>query len=171
MGLQPNTPDDNGTLKPNTPSDDGVLNRRLARLDSQIKIEFDLVGHRISWLLVANAFLFSAYVLTLNHVKSEDYIWQIKILTISLPAIGAVSSLLVGMAVYAAHWVMKKLKPIRDKLEQQASSLYEYEQIGIATNKWPHRIGNWPPNVLPPLLFVIWMSLLIVTLASSCASV
>ena len=143
-----------------TPSEDN-LNRRLLRLDAQIKIEYDLIGHRLSWLLTSNSFLFAAFVVGLNNANRD--ISSVKnfigVLTISLPVIGLVSSVLVWLAVFAADSVICKFKRLRDTVEDEATR-YGFEVLGIKTGAWPHRVGNWPPFFLPPLLAIIWAWLL-----------
>ena len=135
------------------------LNRRLLRLDAQIRVEYDLIGHRVSWLLTSNSFLFAAFVVGLNNTSLSAKC-LIETLMFSLPVIGLVSSLLVWFAVFAANSVISKLKELRDTVESVATSDYGFEALGIKVIDWPHRIGNWPPFILPPLLAIIWACLL-----------
>ena len=90
------------------------LDRRLGRLDAQIKIEFDLIGHRVSWLLVSNSFLFTALAVALNNTSNDTV--KLRLVNAALwclPTIGLFSSFLVVLAVAAAHNVIKDLKLMR----------------------------------------------------------
>ena len=137
------------------------LSRRLARLDSQIKVEYELIGHRVSWLLVSNSFLFAAFVVALGNSSLDANTQKlIRILVLALPVIGLVSSVLVSLAVRAANEVVHELKKARDFVEEQASRFYEYERLGVHIKSWPHIVGNWPPALLPPLFAIVWLTLL-----------
>jgi hypothetical protein len=143
------------------------LHRRLIRADAQIKTEFDLIGHRVSWLLVSNSFLFAALVVGLGNSSADVTNRRIVgVLLWALPLIGLASSTLVALAVLAAHDVIKDLKVERGKLEEEAYQLYRYERLGVQVKSWPHLVGNWPPILMPPLLMVIWAISLYLRLSS-----
>jgi len=151
-----------------TPAPDQSLSPRLIRLDSQLKIEYELVGQRVSWLLVSNSFLFGAFVVSLNNMSanannmcSDARIHRlIHILFLAIPIIGLVSSVLVALAVRAAHEVIFELKVVRDRVEEEASRALAYERLGVHIKSWPHIVGNWPPVLLPPLFAVVWATIL-----------
>jgi hypothetical protein len=137
------------------------LSRRLTRLDSQLKIEYELIGHRVSWLLVSNSFLFGAFVVGINNLSEKDDIQKlIHILIYAIPIIGLASSVLVALAVRAAHEVISELKVVRDRVEEEAHHAFSYERLGVHIKSWPHIVGNWPPTVLPPLFAVVWARVL-----------
>lgn len=140
------------------------LNRRLTRLDAQIKVEYDLIGHRVGWLLTSNAFLFAAFVVALNNVNLDNAslpsIRFVYVLSFWIPIIGLASSALVTFAVFAANSVIKRLKLLRDRTEADAARQCSFEVVGIGAGSWPHRIGNGPPCLLPPLLAIVWATML-----------
>jgi len=137
------------------------LSRRLTRLDSQLKIEYELIGHRVSWLLVSNSFLFGAFVVGLNNASLNGGIQKlIHILILAIPVIGLASSVLVALAVRAAHEVVSEFKVVRDRVEEEAHRAFSYERLGVHIKSWPHIVGNWPPMLLPPLFAVVWARVL-----------
>ena len=142
-----------------TPIEDN-LNRRLLRLDAQIKTEYDLIGHRVSWLLTSSSFLFAAFLVGLNNTNPLVNKYLIEELTFWLPVTGLVSSLLVWFALFAAASVIRKLKKLRDIVEDKATSDCNFEVLGIRIISWQHIVGNLPAFLLPPLLAFIWARLL-----------
>lgn len=137
------------------------LSRRLTRLDSQLKIEYELIGQRVSWLLVSNSFLFGAFVVGLNNVNPNTNVQKlIHVLILAIPVIGLTSSVLVALAVRAAHEVISDLKAVRDRVEEEAYRAFSYERLGVQSKSWPHVVGNWPPTLLPPLFAIVWARLL-----------
>ena len=105
--------------------------------------------------------MFAAFVVGLNNLSPDAGIQKlIRILVLALPIIGLVSSVLVALAVRAAHEVVHELKMARDRIEEEASRTYAYERIGVHIKSWPHIVGNWPPVLLPPLFAVVWATLL-----------
>lgn len=143
-----------------TQLNDESLYRRLVRLDAQIKMEFDLIGLRVGWLLLSNSFLFTAYVVALNNTNKDEFSISLSHFLIFwvLPGIGLVSSSLVTYAVYAAHDVIDEFKGLRDKVEYETKRL-GYERLGIGVDNWRHKAGNYPAKWLPRVLIVIWVAL------------
>lgn len=139
-----------------------ALNRRLIRLDAQIRIEYDLIGHRVSWLLVSNSFLLAAFAVSLNNSSPPGSVNSrlIQILVWLLPVIGIVSCYVVAHAVRAAHAVINELKGLRDPLEDLASKHFSYERLGIGKQTWYHIAGNRPPTLLPWVTAIVWVAVL-----------
>jgi hypothetical protein len=140
-----------------TPSEEN-LERRLLRLDAQIRVEYDLIGHRVSWLLVSNSFLLGAFALALDTAPAAGSLNArlIEILVWCLPLIGAFSSLVVFIAVLAAHGVVNDLKTKRALVEDQAFQAYGFERLNVDERTWHHLSGNLPPLFLPWVLAAVW---------------
>lgn len=151
-----------GTMSiPKSPSEES-LNRRILRLDSQIKIEYDLIGHRVSWLLASNSFLIAAFAVVLNNSSPNGSLnWRLaQLLMWLLPITGSISCIVVARAVSAAHSVINELKKQRDPVEDLAAKLYSYERLGVSQQTWYHIAGNRPPTFLPLVVACVWGTVL-----------
>lgn len=141
---------------------DENLRFRLTRFDQQICIEFDLIGHRMNWLMTSQAFLFAAFALCVTTTSPRPTLaatW----LQYLLPAIGAISAVLVGLAIFAAHRVIDRLKPARAILEGLATEA-GFEKLGVDVHSSDHRTGNLPSLILPWTLASAWIVLIGVVL-------
>lgn len=137
------------------------INRRLVRLDYQIKVEYDLIGHRIGWLLVSNSFVIAAYVILLTRPSVEAFKTVWALLAWILPAVGLISCAIIGLAVTAAHTVIADLKAKRDPVEEVAYNLYGFEKLGVRTRDNAAMMGDLPPRYLPFGLGAAWFVLFI----------
>jgi hypothetical protein len=81
----------------------------LTRFDNLIKSEFDLVSHRMSWLMTSQAFLFSAFAIS-NVISGQRIKELTTILLTIIPLLGITTSLLVKKSIKAAHGVVNDLK-------------------------------------------------------------
>jgi len=133
---------------------------RLTRFDTQLRIEFDLIGHRMTWLVISQSFLFSAFATALRSIEDEGTRHAVKVLRRLVPELGILSALLAGVAIIAAHMVILRLKRRRDQLEEIAEKEFNYERLGVGSSTWPHWLGNAASVVLPWLLIVVWARLL-----------
>jgi hypothetical protein len=146
---------------PQSPAEES-LNRRILRLDAQIKIEYDLIGHRVSWLLASNSFLIAAFAVVLNNTSPSGSLnWRLaQLLMWLLPITGGISCIVVARAVSAAHSVIDELKKQRDPVEDLAAKLYSYERLGVGQQTWYHIAGNRPPTFLALVVLCVWGILL-----------
>lgn len=136
--------------------------QKLQRLDAQIKIEYELIGHRVGWLLFANSFLLSAFVLALSkEPKGAAYDGRaVEMLLWLLPIFGVMACSLVFFGVVAAHISINQLKDKRDTLENSCD-ICGFEKLGVQQNDWKHVVGNLSPTLFPILLGLIWGLLLV----------
>nr|WP_315246665.1 hypothetical protein [uncultured Albidiferax sp.] len=139
-------------------SGDHNLQFRLSRFDAQIKMEFDLIGYRMTWLMTSQAFLFTAFTVcvTANEPRMVSAAVAIQYI---VPIVGMLSAFLVALAIGAAHDVVASLKPAREKLETIAERK-GYEVLGVDTQSRDHWIGNLPSRILPWVLAGLWLVLL-----------
>lgn len=134
---------------------------RLGRFDGQIRIEFELIGHRMTWLVISQSFLFSAFATTLGLADRADGVGHAtKALRLLLPWLGMLAALLAGIAIAAAHAVIIRLKGRRDDLEQEAERAFGYDRLGVSGSTWPHLFGNAASVLLPWVLVAVWAFLL-----------
>jgi hypothetical protein len=132
---------------------DGNLKYRLDRLDALLKTEFDLISHRMTWLVISQSFLFAAFsgaaANSTAHQVLKRMLWII-------PFMGILIDALVYLAVIAAHSVIRKLKRLRYPVELLASETFGCEIASVDLHRWEHKFGTLPPYVVPPSLALAW---------------
>lgn len=145
----------------------------LDRLDDQIHIEIELIGHRMNVLVVAQAFLFAAYttdLLTKNQKQFADL--EIALLHV-IPIVGAIICIMVGVSLIVAIVVLRSRKKERDQVrnklreEMRETTLKDIvfgeniEILGhVSSDTTAHKIGNLPPAFLSFLILGAWIYLL-----------
>lgn len=139
---------------------DESIRYRLDRFDRQIGIEFDLIGHRMTWLMISQSFLFSTFATTISASTPPKSTKAVTTLQWLVSGVGILTALFVGLAILAAHQVISRLKPNRDELEKAASSR-GFEVLGVESSSRDHFLGNLPSQVLPWVLIAAWVLLVI----------
>src|SRR5262244_2376918 len=79
----------------------------------QIEHEDNLVSQRLSWLLASQAFLFTAYAITLNgpvQLHLQIFESHVQLLILLVPLVGIVSASLIWLSIIAGLSAMKKLR-------------------------------------------------------------
>lgn len=140
---------------------------RLNLLDSRIKVEFELVNHRLSWLIGSNAFMLAGLAIANNHTMQHSLLSADKIaatLTWLLPALGMLFSFFVFISIIAAHSVINDIKRKRTPVEKIAQNLCGLDNSSIDHTHIAHWVGNAPPFVFPLILFSAWGYLLYIRL-------
>lgn len=95
---------------------------RIDRLDSHIKFEFELTAQRVTYLTIAESFLFGSYAAAVAVLKKDpaqalDYSLPLNNLIHAVPWIGVVRAGVVFAAVLCAISMIFKLKAVREGLE------------------------------------------------------
>jgi hypothetical protein len=140
---------------------DENLRFRLNRLDSQVKMTFDLISQRMGWLIISHSFLFSAY--TNSAIAQNPSLPAVRVALLwVLPVVAILSAFLVGCSVEAAFKILSSYKKKRDRLEAEAQH-FGYESITISTHTWSFFLGSLPGRVLPWILLSSWLVLLTVS--------
>jgi hypothetical protein len=130
---------------------------QLGRLGEAISKEYTLVSDRMTWLVISNSFMFSAFTTAVsNYGKGEQPLSLLLLLVIyGIPFLAIAMCLLVLGAIYAAHAAAKRLKKSRKKFEK---TLPKYLRIKLVSSKdHEHILGNLPPYIIPILLGITWM--------------
>jgi hypothetical protein len=136
---------------------------RLKRIDEQIRMEYDLMGQRMSWMVISQSFLFSAIALTANSSVDPSMRKVIELLRLLIPFVGILTCLFAIASIFAARSVINRLKNLRDSLED---ALYlqnnqdKFYKLGVRQNEWQHSFGNFPTSFLPFTLVSIWLMIL-----------
>jgi hypothetical protein len=128
---------------------------------SQIEHEDNLVSQRLSWLLASQAFLFTAYAITLNgpvQLHYQAYESHVRLLIVLLPLVGIISALLIWASILAGIAAMKKLK---SDFEQRVGKSVPLGLPPIQTTGAALRGGQLGPVLIPLLFLSVWMVLLV----------
>ncbi len=129
---------------------------RLVR--QQIEHEDNLISQRLSWLLGSQSFLFTAYAISLNgptQMRLKPYESAVGLLILLLPLVAILSALLIGLAVLAGMWTMRKL---RLGFRAALSDLPPVQSTGGAL-----LIGQFAPAFLPAMFIIVWLLLMLRT--------
>lgn len=144
------------------------LSRRLVRLDTRIKNQFDLITSRTGWLLTSQAFLFAAFGTILNRLSDGTSAPALELiraaLFISMPVVGIIACILVHASVEAAYAAITELKGHRTTLLEIASAKFGYENTEPSARITKN--GDLPPKVFPGIMLVIWSVLLILVIVA-----
>lgn len=145
-------PDPPGTFEP---ADVPHVLAQIARLGEVLKAEFDLVAARMSWLMIAESFIFSAFA-TANASYRPDHpaVNVLRYLALVLPFVGMFLAACVYVALFAAVSAVRTLKRQRDRMMAGLPPQLRIDLI--SANSRPEWWGNVPALVIPPVLFLIW---------------
>src|SRR6516162_11841397 len=76
---------------------------QIARLGEGLKAEFDLIAGRMSWLVIAESFIFSAFATAIaNYRPDHPVIGGLRFLAWVLPFVGMILAVCVYAAILAA---------------------------------------------------------------------
>jgi hypothetical protein len=147
---------------------------RLQRFDNHIRFEFELIGHRMTWLMTSQSFLFAGYATMVSRLfplgtsgtpvsaapgAQSGSTAVVELLLWLIPFVGLVTALLAAVSVFAAKSVIRMFKEPRAKLEEKMKD-YGYEQVGVPLSTWPHKLGGASSGFIPLFLLVVWASVL-----------
>ncbi|AFY73076.1 hypothetical protein Syn7502_00961 [Synechococcus sp. PCC 7502] len=136
----------------------------LKRLDDQIHMEYDLMGQRMSWMVISQSFLFTAVAASANSSVDHSMRKVIDLLRLLIPSIGILSCLFAIAAIFAARSVINRLKNIRNSLEDALSLEHgedRFYKLGVRQTEWQHSFGNFPTSFLPLALICVWLIILV----------
>lgn len=135
---------------------------QLGRLGGAIDKEFSLVSDRMTWMVISESFIFSAFTSASVNFKGElASKTLVKCLLILLPLLGIFLAWIVTPAIKAAHSAAFTLKDQRDEFEGRMPKGLQI--ILISSKGHEHSKGNLPPTWVPRVIIVIWTVLLCVT--------
>ena len=139
-------------------SEDSLV-ARLNMIDAEIRHEDDLIGQRISWLVIAQSFLFGtlATLIGLRPIAGAE--GTVRILLILIPLVGALLPVLVLVAVAAANYAMKQWRAEFERIREMP----EARQLD-----WPHLrhrrlvtvLGHLLPIAVSVGFFLAWVVIL-----------
>lgn len=134
------------------------MKHRIDRLDSHIKFEFELTAQRVTYLAIAESFLFGSYAAAVAAIKKDpaqslDYSPPLRNLIQTVPWIGVVLAGAVFAAVLCAISMIFKLKAVREGLEGSYPGVHR----DIGWKSLEHFVGLLPPIVIPASFFIAWL--------------
>ena len=137
------------------PSDVPLVLAQIARLGEVLKAEFDLVAARMSWLVIAESFIFSAFATVGASYRPDHPLGGVlRYLAWVLPFVGMFLAACVFVAIFAAVSAVGALKRQRDRMMAGLPPQLRIDLISARSRQewW----GNLPTLVIPPVLFLIW---------------
>jgi hypothetical protein len=142
-----------------SPGNPELVNQRLVqlgRLGEAISKEYTLVSDRMTWLVISNSFMFSAFTTAVSNYEKCGQLSILLLLVIyGIPFLAIAMCFLVLGAIHAAHLAAKRLKDERNRIE---STLPTDLIIKLVSSKdYEHKLGNLPPYIIPILLGITWM--------------
>ncbi len=145
---------------PFEPGDIPYALAQVARLHEGVKAEFDLIAGRMSWLVIAESFMFSAFAAASSSYRTDHpLIRELQYLIVVLPFVGMFLSACVYTAILAAHRAIGILKYERDRMIARLPSGLRIDLISNESQvQW---WGNVPTHIIPPVLFLIWFGAIV----------
>ena len=137
------------------PGDVPYVLAQIARLGEGLKAEFDLIAGRMSWLMISESFIFSAFATALaNYRPDHPAVNGLRFLFWVLPFVGMFLAVSVHLAVLAALSAIDTMKRQRDRMMAGLPAQLRIDLISTRSRQqwW----GNLPAVVLPPALVVVW---------------
>jgi hypothetical protein len=137
------------------PGDVPYVLAQIARLGEGIKAEFDLIAVRMTWLVISESFIFSAFATAIaNYRADHPVIGGLRFLLWVLPFVGMFLAVTVYVAILAALSAIDTLKGQRDRMMAGLPAQLRIDLISARSQQqwW----GNVPAHVLPPVLFLVW---------------
>jgi len=127
----------------------------------QIEHEDDLLGQRLSWFVGAQAFLFTAYAITLSNSGPSHVQWvvdRMHLLLILIPVTAILSCILIYMTVIAGLVAIADLRRLYRAHTEQAQT------IGLPPVQGYRRtqlLGQAAPLFVPIVFLVVWTIVLV----------
>jgi hypothetical protein len=142
--------------KNQTTAETALLLTQLARIGVAIDKELTLMSERMSWLVISESFIFSAFTVAVaNHEKSMVLV----AFACLMPIVGFLMALLVYPGLLAAHTTAKSLKEERHHYELR---LPEGLQVKLRAPTRAHLLGSVPAFVIPVMLLLVWTITIVV---------
>src|SRR6516164_5766563 len=130
------------------PGDVPYVLAQIARLGEGLKAEFDLIAGRMSWLVIAESFIFSAFATaTAGYRPDHPLAGVLRYLGWILPFVGMVLAASVYVALLAALSAIHTLKSQRDRMMTGLPSQLRIDLISAQSRQqlW----GNLPTHIIP----------------------
>jgi hypothetical protein len=132
------------------------MNERLEALRRRLEHEDNLINQRLSWLVASQAFLLTAFAISLNAPsvpRVPSYASSNSILVDLLPAVGIACILVLGLTVAGAIWSMSELRVLARKISSP-------DDLPIHSRTPIRLLGLSAPVAIPCIFLILWLSLI-----------
>src|SRR5213593_3267465 len=140
-----------------------LLITKLNMIDAQIQHEDDLIGQRMSWLVISQSFLFGTLATLIGQRDLADSAaGAVRLLLVLIPLVGGLLSVLVLAAVGAANYAMWQWRVALDRI----CALPEARQLDWPRLRYRRRmtvLGDLLPIAVSGGFFLAWAVILIKT--------
>jgi hypothetical protein len=132
------------------------MNDRLEALRRRIEHEDNLINQRLSWLVASQAFLLTAFAISLNAApapRSPEYAVANRRLVELLPFAGVACILVLGLTVAGAIWSMAELRALAGRIGGP-------DDLPIHSRAPIRRLGLAAPVAIPGVFLALWLCLM-----------
>jgi len=143
--------------------DEAALIARLNMIAEEIRHEDNLIGQRMTWMVISQSFFFGTFATLAGEatvVKSES--GAVRLLLLVIPLVGVFLPLLVLVAMGAAHYAIAQWRAERDRLFE----LPEARQLHwprLKNSKMVSRLGQLLPVAASVGFMLAWLLIMITT--------
>jgi hypothetical protein len=139
-----------------------IIVAQLARYDRAVEKEFSLVSDRMTWMVLAEAFIFTAFTIAAAAGVKDLLAGRVLVVAIliAMPLLGCFLAAVIIPAIAAAHGAVRRLKKARQALEHELPENLRVDHISAECSE--HSLGNIPPRWVPLFILGIWTVLLVV---------
>jgi hypothetical protein len=133
---------------------------QLGRIAEAMRIEIDLVGMRLTWLVISESFIFSAFAVAIANYEAGGRLAAVlRYMLWTMPLVGMLLAGCVYAAILAAHSAGQRLMAERERLMERLPAHLHISFISSRSREYWW--GNLPPRIIPPLLCVLWLGALL----------
>lgn len=132
------------------------MSEQLDALRRRIEHEDNLVNQRLSWLVGSQAFLLTAFAISLNaapDLKPPKYAVANRVLVEWLPFAGVACIVILWLTLAGALWSMAELRAQADKVSLP-------EDFPIHSRRPIRWLGFAAPLAIPGVFLVLWLSIM-----------
>jgi hypothetical protein len=138
---------------------------QLGRIGGAVDKEFTLVSDRMTWMVIAESFIFAAFATSATAwTQAKEMRLVATFMLFLMPVLGIFLAGIVIPAINAAHRAAQRLKDQRDRMEQRLPERFRIATVSSKDRE--HREGNLPPYLVPPFIMVVWIILLTVVICA-----
>ncbi|MFD0895202.1 hypothetical protein KBB96_00415 [Luteolibacter ambystomatis] len=133
------------------------MNPKLEAIRRRIENEHSLINQRLSWLVSSQAFLLSAFAISLNAPKEfagGGYLEANHLLVRVIPLGGIACISLIWLALWGAIWSLSILR-------REANAICGPEDLPIINHAPIRLLGLAAPVFIPAIFLALWIVLLI----------
>jgi hypothetical protein len=129
---------------------------QLNRIGSAEDRELALINGRMSWLVISESFIFSAFTTAVANAARSQVLRSFVLL---MPLVGLLLALLVYPAILAAGSTASRLRAERARCELKVP---EELRVQLESSARAHFWGSLPTHAIPVMLILVWIVVVVV---------